>query len=126
MSSNRAVDVSPIPRNQVVVLIDHPVNSRFAAKEAAYKAFQPERKVSWKDLEVWKHASGSPSYRLPIDFVLGKPYLRVWDNLRKTDYPLSISHEKDYVVAVVVDKPLPDIVVPVDAEVNNNSMEMRS
>jgi holo-[acyl-carrier-protein] synthase len=33
---------------------------RFAAKEAAYKAFQPDRKVTWKDLEVWKHASGTP------------------------------------------------------------------
>jgi phosphopantetheinyl transferase (holo-ACP synthase) len=31
---------------------------RFAAKEAAYKAFQPARKVQWKDLEVWKHQSG--------------------------------------------------------------------
>ena len=33
-------------------------NPRFAAKEAAYKAFQPARKVQWKDLEVWKHQSG--------------------------------------------------------------------
>jgi phosphopantetheine--protein transferase-like protein len=33
-------------------------NPRFAAKEAAYKAFQPAQKVQWKDLEVWKHQSG--------------------------------------------------------------------
>src|SRR5579859_4129213 len=34
-------------------------NTRFAAKEAAYKAFQPDKKVTWKDLEVWKHTSGT-------------------------------------------------------------------
>lgn len=46
---------------------------RFAAKEAAYKAFQPERKVTWKDLEVWKHTSG----RIPdVTFLM----------LRKTIY----------------------------------------
>src|SRR5436190_5770075 len=39
-------------------LLVRDVDERFAAKEAAYKAFQPERKVTWKDLEVWKHTSG--------------------------------------------------------------------
>ena len=34
---------------------------RFAAKEAAYKAFQPDKKVMWKDLEVWKHSTGTPN-----------------------------------------------------------------
>jgi hypothetical protein len=48
---------SAVPWNEVVLRIKR-ADERFAAKEAAYKAFQPDRKVSWKDLEVWKHKCG--------------------------------------------------------------------
>jgi hypothetical protein len=33
---------------------------------------------------------------------IGKPYLRVWQGTNKIDYPLSISHDNEYVVAVVM------------------------
>jgi phosphopantetheinyl transferase (holo-ACP synthase) len=36
----------------------------------------------------------------------GKPYLRLWQGDKKVDYPLSISHEEDYVVAVVMNMPI--------------------
>jgi phosphopantetheinyl transferase (holo-ACP synthase) len=36
----------------------------------------------------------------------GKPYLRLWQGEKKVDYPLSISHEEDYVVAVVMNMPI--------------------
>ena len=36
----------------------------------------------------------------------GKPYLRLWKGDKKVDYPLSISHEEDYVVAVVMNMPI--------------------
>jgi phosphopantetheinyl transferase (holo-ACP synthase) len=81
------------------------LNARFAAKEAAYKAFQPERKVTWKDLEVWKHTSGK-SLNAMMANVPGKPYIRIWQGPHKVDYPLSISHEKDYIVAVVMNIPI--------------------
>jgi phosphopantetheinyl transferase (holo-ACP synthase) len=38
----------------------------------------------------------------------GKPYLRRWQGKNKVDYPLSISHEKDYIVAVVMNIPVPE------------------
>ena len=78
---------------------------RFAAKEAAYKAFQPQLRLSWKQLEVWKHESGKDHGFDGSD--AGKPYLRLWTNGEgKVDFPLSISHEKDYVVAVVMNTPI--------------------
>jgi holo-[acyl-carrier protein] synthase len=80
------------------------LGTRFAAKEAAYKAFQPRIRVSWKELEVWKHESGRAVQGGLAD--VGKPYLRTWRGARKVDYPLSISHEKEYVVAVVMDTPI--------------------
>jgi phosphopantetheinyl transferase (holo-ACP synthase) len=55
-------------------------------------------------LEVWKHKSGIARG----GFDLGKPYLRSWQEGKKVDYPLSISHEKDYVVAVVMNMPIPE------------------
>ena len=33
---------------------------------------------------------------------IGKPYLRLWKGAEKLDYPLSISHDNNYVVAVVM------------------------
>lgn len=40
--------------------------------------------------------------------IVGKPYLRLWQGEQKTYYPLSISHEEDYVVAVVITTPVAD------------------
>ena len=42
----------------------------------------------------------------------GKPYIRLWKGSQKYDYPLSISHEKDYVVAVVMNTPLTTEEIP--------------
>jgi phosphopantetheinyl transferase (holo-ACP synthase) len=37
----------------------------------------------------------------------GKPYMRIWQGSHKyAYYPLSISHDKDYVVAIVMSTPL--------------------
>ena len=35
-------------------------NISVAAKEAAFKAFQPEKRLTWHQLEVWKHITGFP------------------------------------------------------------------
>lgn len=61
--------------------------------------------MSWKDLEVWKHKSGITL--LNTRLTLGKPYIRLSEGGLKFNYPLSISHEKDYVVAVVMNIPIP-------------------
>jgi phosphopantetheinyl transferase (holo-ACP synthase) len=45
-------------------------------------------------------------YRIDDEPNLGKPYLRLWRGMQGTDYPLSISHDQDYVVAVVINAPI--------------------
>lgn len=43
---------------------------------------------------------------MEMTLIVGKPYIRTWHGTRTVDYPLSISHEKDYVVAVVMNTPI--------------------
>lgn len=43
---------------------------------------------------------------MKMTLIVGKPYIRTWHGTRTVDYPLSISHEKDYVVAVVMNTPM--------------------
>ena len=69
--------------------------SRFAAKEAFVKAlgtgFTPN--VTPKDIEVRKNSLGSPYFVLSA---------RALDALGNREVSLSISHEKEYSVAMVV------------------------
>ena len=108
---NELARIPPEPTEKVryvgtryISLSEGETDNRFAAKEAAYKAFQPDKRLSWKDVEIWKHQSGNlPS---TLHLTEGKPYLRLWQGAQKMDYPLSISHEKEYVVAVVMNTPI--------------------
>lgn len=71
--------------------------ARFAAKEAAMKALSTGiRGVSWKDIEVTRHESGAPSLRLH-----GRAQSRA-QRLGIIQLSLSLSHSRDYAVAVVV------------------------
>jgi len=69
---------------------------RFAAKEAAMKALGTGvRGVSWKDIEVIRADSGAPSLRLH-----GRAEKRA-ERLQMSEMSLSISHSREYAVAVV-------------------------
>ena len=71
--------------------------ARFAAKEAAMKALGTgTRGVSWQDIEVTRQESGAPSLRL---------YGRAQTRARRIgiiQLSLSLSHSRDYAIAVVV------------------------
>ena len=70
---------------------------RFAAKEATMKALATGvRGVGWKDIEVIRHDGGSPSVRLS-GRALGRS-----ERLGIYDLSLSISHSREYAVAMVV------------------------
>ncbi len=62
---------------------------RFAAKEAFYKALDSnlQKKISLKQIEVLADSTGRPYYRLPA-------------NLGALNTALSITHERDYAIAV--------------------------
>ena len=71
--------------------------ARFAAKEATMKALGTGvRGVGWKDIEVVRQKSGAPSIRLH-DRALAR-----YEALGIGDLSLSISHSRDYAVAMVV------------------------
>jgi holo-[acyl-carrier protein] synthase len=59
---------------------------RFAVKEAFFKAIG--KKVDWLDVEI-RNREG------------GEPYL-LYKNIEQSDISLSISHEDDYSVAIVI------------------------
>jgi holo-[acyl-carrier protein] synthase len=70
--------------------------ARFAAKEAAIKAFSlSEVGVSWRDIEVRKHPDGG--CRLALHGEAAREAAR----LGVTDIALSLSHDGDYAGAVV-------------------------
>jgi holo-[acyl-carrier protein] synthase len=71
--------------------------ARFAAKEATMTALGTGvRGVSWKDIEVVRAKSGAPSLRL-----CGRALER-YRSLGICDLALSLSHSRDYAVAMVV------------------------
>lgn len=71
--------------------------ARFAAKEAAMKALGTgTRRVSWQDIEVTRQESGAPSLRL-----YGRAQARA-RRLGVIQLSLSLSHSRDYAIAVVV------------------------
>ena len=70
---------------------------RFAAKEATMKALGTGvRGVSWKDIEVVRADSGTPSVKLH-----GRAEKRA-ERLHVSEISLSISHSREYAVAFVV------------------------
>lgn len=71
---------------------------RFAAKEACSKALGTgmRKGVIWRQIAVGREASGKPFLQLS-----GRALKRAQD-LRVTSSHVSLSHEKDYGVAVVV------------------------
>jgi len=70
---------------------------RFAAKEAALKAFDLcHEGINWRDIEVVRGDGGACSLQLH-----GKA-ARLVDPLTAADASLSLSHDGDYAVAIVV------------------------
>lgn len=70
---------------------------RFAAKEATMKALSTgARGVGWREIEVVRQKSGAPSLRL-----CGRA-LRRYQSLGLSQLALSLSHSRDYAVALVV------------------------
>lgn len=70
---------------------------RFAAKEAALKAFDlTHAGINWRDIEVVRGEGSACSLQLH-----GKA-ARLVDSLAASDISLSLSHDGDYAVAVVV------------------------
>ena len=75
----------------------HQLAGRFAAKEAVMKALGTGiRGVPWKDIEVVRRRGSAPTVRLH-----GKALARA-ELLGITQLALSISHSRDYAVAMVV------------------------
>lgn len=71
--------------------------ARFAAKEAAMKALGTGiRGVGWQDIEVVRAESGAPSLRL-----YGRAKARA-ERLGVRQMALSLSHSREYAVALVV------------------------
>lgn len=64
---------------------------RFAAKEAIYKAFSDLENLSWKDVEIIPDSNGKPKVKI----------LKKID-LKLLDIDISLSHCKEYAVAMVI------------------------
>ena len=78
--------------------------ARFAAKEAAMKALGTGiRGVSWQDIEVVRAESGAPSLRLR-----GRAKIRA-ARLGIQQMALSLSHSREYAMAMVVAQARPQI-----------------
>jgi holo-[acyl-carrier protein] synthase len=70
--------------------------ARFAAKEAALKAFAlGSQGVSWRELEVARRSDGAPVLR-----VHGKAALHL-QQIGATHWALSLSHDGDQAIAIV-------------------------
>ena len=65
--------------------------ARFAAKEAVAKAFG--RSLNWRDVEIYTEPSGKPGARL---------YGRAEEAARGARVMLSLSHSREYAVAVAI------------------------
>lgn len=73
------------------------ISGYFAAKEAAYKALKPVKEIfNPKEIDVLKKKGGAP-----VLFYKGKLKKR-WDLLGRPQILLSITHEKEYAMAIVV------------------------
>lgn len=80
---------------------------RWAAKEAAYKAFQPEV-LRWKEVSVEKEESGE-FLRMERGVGMsgglmgvGQPFLRIEKDGMVRTASLSISHDGEYIAAVAL------------------------
>ncbi|KAG4303362.1 hypothetical protein PCANB_000261 [Pneumocystis canis] len=63
--------------------------TRWAAKEAAFKAMDFHQKLRWKDIQICKYENN-------------RPYIQLWHKGKPTEQmKLSISHDGDYVAAFV-------------------------
>jgi holo-[acyl-carrier protein] synthase len=69
---------------------------RFAAKEALIKALPTETGVTFKDIDVKNTANGKPS------IIVGERLKVIFDENNINSAHLSLSHEKEYGVAIVV------------------------
>ena len=70
--------------------------ARFAGKEAVIKALGPQTKgISWKEIEILSDPGGKPSVHL-----YGKAQKRA-DSLGLDKLAISLSHSKDYAIALV-------------------------
>ena len=69
----------------------HHICGLFSAKEAVIKAYNPFKKLHFKDIEVLHNKDGSP-------YVVMRKHKRASSKNLK----ISISHSKDYAVAVAV------------------------
>ncbi|KAG4305282.1 hypothetical protein PORY_001452 [Pneumocystis oryctolagi] len=64
--------------------------TRWAAKEAAFKAINFRQKVKWKDIQICKYKNN-------------QPYIQLWNGEKPIkQIKLSISHDGDYVIAFVI------------------------
>lgn len=68
--------------------------ARFATKEAAFKALG--RRVDWREVEVVGLPGGKPSLRLH-----GRASV-IAEGMGATRWAVSLSHSRDYAVAVVI------------------------
>ena len=64
---------------------------RFAAKEAFFKALRT-KKIRWRDVEIYNGDCGEPKIKIY------ESYLSL---VKERDIMLSISHSKDYAIAIV-------------------------
>ncbi|KTW26788.1 holo-[acyl-carrier-protein] synthase [Pneumocystis carinii B80] len=63
--------------------------TKWAAKEAAFKAVNFQQKLKWKDIKICKYKNN-------------QPYIQLWSEGKPTkEMKLSISHDGDYVIAFV-------------------------
>jgi holo-[acyl-carrier protein] synthase len=81
--------------SEAPLLMAERLAARFAAKEAAKKAFELEG-IGWTEIEVSRTANGS------CDLVLHGAARAAVDALGAYDVALSMSHEGDHATAVVV------------------------
>lgn len=66
------------------------ISTRWAAKEATFKAINFHKKITWKDIQICKYENN-------------QPYIQLWNKGKIAEQiKLSISHDGDYVVAFVV------------------------
>lgn len=63
--------------------------TKWAAKEATFKAIDFQQKLKWKDIQICKDKNN-------------RPYIQLWNKGKPTEQmKLSISHDGDYVTAFV-------------------------
>jgi len=65
------------------------LSTRWAIKEAVYKACYPKQKLKWKQIEIWKIKDT-------------KPYVTIHPPIQNTVIHISVSHDGDYVHAIAI------------------------